>query len=71
LEALQDGGGDFHALARHAAAAYLNATDADVDYSISKNDVVVGVTMLSKLVTPHSKTNWKKQMIICRGHVFY
>lgn len=43
MEALNLGGVDFNALARHAASAYLNATDADVDYSISKNDIVVGV----------------------------
>lgn len=43
LQALELGGGGFNALARHAAAAYLNAINTDVDYSMSSNDVVAGV----------------------------
>jgi hypothetical protein len=43
LEALNLGGGDFKALARHAAAAYLNAKNPSVKYSISSNEIVDGV----------------------------
>lgn len=43
LEALNLNGGDFYALARHAASAYLNSTNDDVDFGLSKNDIIVGV----------------------------
>jgi hypothetical protein len=43
LQALNLGGGGFNALARHAAAAYLNAVNEEVDYGIKKTDIVVWV----------------------------
>jgi hypothetical protein len=43
LEALKLNGGGFYALARHAAAAYLNAISTDVAYSIKRTDIITNV----------------------------
>lgn len=40
LEALQLKGGQLNALARHAAAAYLNASSGDVEYGFTTGEVV-------------------------------
>jgi hypothetical protein len=39
LQALNAGGGDINALARHAAAAYLNAVSGDVDYGYTLAEI--------------------------------
>lgn len=43
LQALGLNGGGFNALARHAAAAYLNASSTSVAYSIKQMDLVMNV----------------------------
>ena len=55
LEALNRGGGGFNALARHAAAAYLNASSPNVAYSIKKTDLIVGVVNAFKTGNPAFK----------------
>jgi hypothetical protein len=57
LEALKLQGGQFNALARHAAAAYLNAKNPDVDYSYSSADVVAMVVNAFKTGSPEATKN--------------
>lgn len=43
MQALNANGGDINALARHAVAALLNASDPDIDYPVSEAQIIAAV----------------------------
>jgi hypothetical protein len=55
--ALNLGGGGFQALARHAAAALLNAAQPDVDYGLSQSQIIAQVRQAFATNNPEPTKN--------------
>lgn len=53
LEALNSGGGGYDALGRHAVAALLSASNADVNYGLTVDEVIAAVRARNKNLLAH------------------